>query len=498
MILSDKASKVVLVLATGSAALVLAMTADSWLHYVLKYFNQHIPSRSSKRYIPHAGLWYIWLHIWDTRSAARKLYAAYKDYGAVKVTGPSFQDEVLIFDLDDCLYCHRNEGRNPGGAGDILFSRQTSYFGGEGPGLGRASHGRHMFGRGHGHDLTRELSNTTPMRSSQAVLESAQRCVDHVESYPAIMDWVRFHQIDMFMSVMIGLTPDLANPETLHQLRQLPEDEEHAFVSGLLLSILPWWMTTSLDKKFVKAMDNMTGLGVKELRARFLALPPVERPESFMKSLLEKGTEQDAEQYMALFITAFQGNISLTLQNIIFHLANCPAAQERLHQECVAAYDSGDAMNAQMPYLLAVHKESHRLTPITDITQVREYDCDLTLPSSGFQLTAGTRVMMLNQWSTRDPDLVPNVDEFTPERYLGPGVDRNLGHFLQFSEFGSSSRSCLGRRTAKVMLKSVIIELFRRYRLEATPACKTFRIDPRDPAFNRIKDFPKIQLHLRA
>eukprot|EP00662_Eupelagonemidae_sp_cell21_P005586 gene5586-64044_t len=103
------------------------------------------------------------------------------------------------------------------------------------------------------------MSERTPMRSSPQVVECARRCVDFVEHYPNIMDWIKYHQIDMFMSVMIGRSTDL------------------------------------------------------ELRERFFRLPPEQRPDSYMKSLLEHATEQDAEQLMALFITAFQGNISLTL-----------------------------------------------------------------------------------------------------------------------------------------------------------------------------------------
>lgn len=485
---SDFESHVIWGLAAGTSATLLYW---KWLRY-----ND----------MPHAGLWWMWLHIWDTRNAASKMYDAYKKHGIVKVcscTSPlSFKNEVIIFDLDDCLFCHRNEGSSPGGAGDILFARQTRYFGSDGPnnGLSVDSHGRRMFGRGHGHNLTRLLVDGTPMRSSPFVLQSAKRCVDFVERYPDIMDWIRFHQIDMFMSVMIGSTPDLVNPETVHPLRQLPEDEEHAFVSSLLLSIFPLNLflsiTSSLENRFVKAMNNMTGLGVKELRDRFLSLPVEQRPESFMKSLLEKETVQDAEELMALFITAFQGNISLTLQNIVFHLANNQDAQEKLYRECVEACKLEDPTDAPMPYLIAIHKESHRLTPITDLTQLREYDRDLVLPS-GYKVKAGTKIMMLNQSSIRDPDLVPNVDEFIPERYLGTGVDKNLSHYLQFSEFGSSSRACLGRRTARIMLKSVIIELFTRYRLDASPANKSFRIDPKDPAFNRIENFPKIILHPR-
>ena len=45
--------------------------------------------------MPHAGWWYVWLHVTDTRNAAKKLYNAYKKQGIVKVTGlPYFREEV--------------------------------------------------------------------------------------------------------------------------------------------------------------------------------------------------------------------------------------------------------------------------------------------------------------------------------------------------------------------------------------------------------------------
>ena len=130
---------------------------------------------------------------------------------------------------------------------------------------------------------------------------------------------------------------------------------------------------------------------------------------------------------------------------------------------------------------------------------MREYSHDLVLPS-GFEVPAGTRVSMLNQWSTRDPALVPRCDVFDPDRFIdGDGKDdKNLNAFLQTTEFGSSSRSCLGRRTVTIMMKAILIELLCRYRLEASPKKTSFSFDPTDPAFNRIKDYPKILLHRRG
>jgi hypothetical protein len=142
--------------------------------------------------MPHAGTWWLYLHSTDTRNAARRIYAAYKQQGLVRVTGiPYFKDEVILFDLEDCLHCHRNEGDNPGGAGDILFPRQTQFYSGDGPGLGPDSHGRWMSGRGEGHNRTRELVDNTPMVSSPAVMDCARRVVDFVEHYAPdhLMDW---------------------------------------------------------------------------------------------------------------------------------------------------------------------------------------------------------------------------------------------------------------------------------------------------------------------
>ena len=448
--------------------------------------------------MPYAGWWYLFQLVFDSKNANRKLYELYKHEGLVRVKGITLGDEVAVFDLHDVNYCMKHEGEAPGGAGDILFNRLTRYFQGQGPndnGLGIDSHGARMFGKGIGHNKTRDLVMATKMVSTPAVLQAAKRAVNFVTEYEMIMDWIQLSQIDMFTAVMIGTTPDLSNPGTNHPLRHLPKDEEKAFVSGLLLSVLPEPLTRTMEKEFVIAMGNMTGLGVKELREQFLALPEDMRPESFMKSLLESGTANDAEELMALFITAFQGNIALTLQNFIFHVSTHPRVQDILYQEILQALNTGDHMKANMPYMQAIFMESHRLTPITDFTQVRTYEHDLVLPS-GWELPANTKLMFLNKCSTRDPELVPNVKEFIPERFIG-STDENIRHFLQRSEFGGSTRSCLGRRTARIMLRAVIVELFSRYRLEAAPMTTSFVIDTEDPSFNRIKSFPKILLHPR-
>ena len=94
----------------------------------------------------------------------------------------------------------------------------------------------------------------------------------------------------LWRQVMLGATPDLTNPATSHPLKRLPEDEEHAFVAGFLLSLdskLLRWLLRSLDKQFVTSMDNMTAAGVGVLRELLLSLPRDQRPECFFTSLLE-------------------------------------------------------------------------------------------------------------------------------------------------------------------------------------------------------------------
>lgn len=357
-----------------------------------------------------------------------------------------------------------------------------------------------MFDYGVEHKLTRALSNNADMKSTPFVEKCAKNCVDYINDYDQIMEWVQRSFIDLFFSIMIGSYPNVIHPKSTHPLKDLPKDDEKAFLWGLYLSVFPKFLTTEMEKGFKKAIDNMTDLGIEELD-KFLELPKDQQPDSFMKDLVQNkgGTKTDCRELMALFITAFQGNIALTMQNVIFHLATNIEIQDKLYEEILSMKGLYNIMDEYMPYLEAIHKESHRISPITAYTQIRAYNEDLILPS-GYTVPRNTILMYFNQLSARDERFVDEPKKFKPERYYRKTLmdpDKNLHAFVQSSEFGSNGRSCLGRRSAKAMLRCLIVEIVKRYKFKADPYTTEFTLDPLDSSFNRIKPFPKIILEAR-
>ncbi|CAA0818092.1 Cytochrome P450 71A25 [Striga hermonthica] len=95
----------------------------------------------------------------------------------------------------------------------------------------------------------------------------------------------------------------------------------------------------------------------------------------------------------------------------------------------------------KMPYLKAVLKEALRLHPPGPLLIPRESTRDTKV--MGYDVSAGTRVL-INAWAiARDPKSWENPEEFRPERFLDSGVDFWGRHF-EYVPFGAGRRGCPG------------------------------------------------------
>ncbi|KAK6130789.1 hypothetical protein DH2020_035477 [Rehmannia glutinosa] len=95
----------------------------------------------------------------------------------------------------------------------------------------------------------------------------------------------------------------------------------------------------------------------------------------------------------------------------------------------------------KMPYLKAVMKESLRLHTPTPLLIPHESIQDTKV--MGYDITAGTRVL-INAWAIgRDPSLWENPEEFRPERFLDSSIDYRGLHF-ELVPFGAGRRGCPG------------------------------------------------------
>jgi typhasterol/6-deoxotyphasterol 2alpha-hydroxylase len=110
-----------------------------------------------------------------------------------------------------------------------------------------------------------------------------------------------------------------------------------------------------------------------------------------------------------------------------------------------------------LPYVDAVVKETMRLHPVAPMLVPRLSREDSSV--GGYDIPAGTRVLV-SVWSIgRDPALWDAPEEFQPERFLGSSIDVK-GQDYELLPFGSGRRMCpgysLGLKVIQVSLANLL------------------------------------------
>lgn len=101
---------------------------------------------------------------------------------------------------------------------------------------------------------------------------------------------------------------------------------------------------------------------------------------------------------------------------------------------------------AKMPYLKAVMKENLRLHPPVPLLVPRESTKDTVV--LGYDVAAGTRVLV-NAWKIgRDPTLWKDPEEFHPERFLESSIDFKGLHF-ELLPFGAGGEVAPASRSPR-------------------------------------------------
>lgn len=106
-----------------------------------------------------------------------------------------------------------------------------------------------------------------------------------------------------------------------------------------------------------------------------------------------------------------------------------------------------------LPYIEAIIKETMRLHPVAPMLVPRQAREDVVI--DGYDIPAGTRVLVNMFTIYRDPSIWEDPDEFYPERFLGLEIDVK-GHDFELLPFGSGRRMCPGYTLGiKVILSSL-------------------------------------------
>uniref|UniRef100_A0A0E0LZ10 Cytochrome P450 n=1 Tax=Oryza punctata TaxID=4537 RepID=A0A0E0LZ10_ORYPU len=94
-----------------------------------------------------------------------------------------------------------------------------------------------------------------------------------------------------------------------------------------------------------------------------------------------------------------------------------------------------------LPYVDAIMKETMRMHPVVPLLVPRLSREDASV--AGYDVPAGTRVLVSTWAIGRDPSVWDSPEEFRPERFVGSGIDVK-GRDFQLLPFGSGRRMCPG------------------------------------------------------
>lgn len=113
-----------------------------------------------------------------------------------------------------------------------------------------------------------------------------------------------------------------------------------------------------------------------------------------------------------------------------------------------------------MQYLKAVVKETLRLHPPLPLLLPRECMQDTSV--MGYDIVAGTQVI-INAWAiARDPSYWDQPREFQPERFMNSSIDIK-GHDFQLIPFGAGRRSCPGMTFSMPIIELVLANIVHQF-----------------------------------
>ncbi|KDP31010.1 hypothetical protein JCGZ_11386 [Jatropha curcas] len=215
-----------------------------------------------------------------------------------------------------------------------------------------------------------------------------------------------------------------------------------------------------------------------------------EVPNDFVHVLLELQKESnnsksefslERENIKALILDMFVGGSdtsSTVLEWAMTELIRHPRAMKKLQSEIKAiAPEKSNITEAdldKMQYLKLVIKEALRFHVPFPLLAARECMQDINI--LGFQVPAGTMVL-INAWAlARDSKLWSKPEEFWPERFLDNPIDFK-GHDFEFIPFGAGRRGCPGMPFAMSIIELVLANLVNNFEWELPGGMKGEDLD---------------------
>lgn len=178
-------------------------------------------------------------------------------------------------------------------------------------------------------------------------------------------------------------------------------------------------------------------------------------------------TDAEMREHVDTFMFAGHDTTSAAVSWALFSLGNDPEVQAKLHEELDDMF--GDSTEnatmkqiSELKYLERVIKESLRLYPSAPEFS-RMLHTKLTI--NGYEIPAGTVVLMSPFMTHRDPEYWENPLKFDPDRFL-PENSKNR-HPYSYFPFSAGPRNCIGQKFAMLEAKIIMCSILRKFKVRS-------------------------------
>ncbi|KAL5329409.1 hypothetical protein ACEPPN_002921 [Leptodophora sp. 'Broadleaf-Isolate-01'] len=289
--------------------------------------------------------------------------------------------------------------------------------------------------------------------------------------------------------------------ESLEMLRAM----DASAMTLIFDSVMPWLRNSGLathipgqighsyssrdfwESKSREVVDDF--LANTQVTDSYILTPYIKGKDAFMNRSLVK--EEIVEESMGLMF-AGSGTTSTTLIYLLYALSRPEnhQIQQSLREEVRNASDDLITIK-NLPYLNAVIKEAFRLYPTIISTLPRVLDEPLEVESH--VLPPGTVVGMQNLVHHRDPDVFPEPEQFSPERWLSSTKDMEAA----LTPFSIGRRSCVGQNLAWLELHLALYLIFSRVELRLSEQMQESDMEMED-RFNVAARGKKLFLEVKS
>jgi cytochrome P450 len=296
---------------------------------------------------------------------------------------------------------------------------------------------------------------------------------------------------DMFSSMMFGEITGVANPKSNPDPLNVKFCNSTAEALGLVFPLMlkphvsllvKLGLKTSEYKNFEEQMNISRHIANAKLDAfwKKKELRNLNEAESIsyyyraierFKADPDSISKEELGEIGGMILGASVDTTSSVLSWCIVHLAMNPSVQESLFEEIsknIKKYGGlSEAMlsKAASPFLHAVVRESHRMTPAIPMSLLKSNSLsDVEIHS--VTIPKGSRIALDTYSLGMDPEYVPDYNIFRPERWLDGEVKKRAGtpaemidHPLYRDPFSAGSRKCPGSRVANYEVLVMVSQL---------------------------------------